>query len=59
MPAEHRELAAALCARDAEAAAELFAVHRRHAFDVLTGGGTVNPAGSGPGDGVDARDGVQ
>lgn len=38
MPAEHRELAAALCERDAEAATELFAVHRRHAFDVLTGG---------------------
>ncbi|MGF6885750.1 DNA-binding GntR family transcriptional regulator [Nocardia sp. GAS34] len=38
MPAEHRELAEALCARDAAVAAELFAVHRRHAFDVLTGG---------------------
>lgn len=36
IPGEHRELAAALRARDAEAALELFATHRRHAFDVLT-----------------------
>ncbi|MFI6594698.1 GntR family transcriptional regulator [Nonomuraea sp. NPDC050536] len=32
---EHRELAAALRARDADGALELFAAHRRHAFDVL------------------------
>ncbi|MFJ5304328.1 GntR family transcriptional regulator [Streptomyces sp. NPDC088350] len=36
IPGEHRELAAALRARDAEAALELFATHRHHAFDVLT-----------------------
>jgi DNA-binding GntR family transcriptional regulator len=36
IPGEHRELAAALRARDAEAALELFAEHRRHAFDALT-----------------------
>ncbi|MCG5216412.1 GntR family transcriptional regulator [Streptosporangium sp. KLBMP 9127] len=33
---EHRELAAALRARDIGDALELFATHRRHAFDVLT-----------------------
>ncbi|MFL6119096.1 GntR family transcriptional regulator [Actinophytocola sp.] len=38
IPAEHRELAAALRARDVEAALALFAVHRRHAFEVLTTG---------------------
>lgn len=38
VPAEHRELAAALRARDAEAALRLFAEHRRHAFDVLVPG---------------------
>ncbi|MEQ0559811.1 GntR family transcriptional regulator [Amycolatopsis sp. NEAU-NG30] len=37
IPAEHRELAAALRSRDSEAALELFAAHRRHAFDILTG----------------------
>ncbi|MEV6586684.1 GntR family transcriptional regulator [Streptomyces acidicola] len=37
IPAEHRELAAALRARDAEAALDLFAAHRRDAFTVLTG----------------------
>jgi DNA-binding GntR family transcriptional regulator len=36
IPGEHRELAAALRARDAKAALELFAEHRRHAFDALT-----------------------
>jgi DNA-binding GntR family transcriptional regulator len=35
--AEHRDLAAVLQARDTETALELFAAHRRHAFDVLTG----------------------
>jgi DNA-binding GntR family transcriptional regulator len=37
IPGEHRELVAALRARDTETALELFAAHRRHAFDVLTG----------------------
>jgi DNA-binding GntR family transcriptional regulator len=37
IPGEHRELAAALRARDADAAVGLFAAHRRHAFDVLVG----------------------
>ncbi|ONF73399.1 GntR family transcriptional regulator [Amycolatopsis keratiniphila] len=37
IPAEHRRLASALRARDAEKALELFAVHRGEAFDVLTG----------------------
>jgi DNA-binding GntR family transcriptional regulator len=37
IPDEHRELAAALRARDAETALELFATHRREAFDVLVG----------------------
>ncbi|KOX17371.1 GntR family transcriptional regulator [Nocardiopsis sp. NRRL B-16309] len=36
IPGEHRELAAALRARDADRALELFAAHRRTAFDVLT-----------------------
>ncbi|RSM81673.1 GntR family transcriptional regulator [Kibdelosporangium aridum] len=36
IPDEHRELVAALRARDTEAALELFAVHRRRAFEVLT-----------------------
>ena len=36
VPDEHRELAAALRARDADAALALFASHRRHAFEVLT-----------------------
>ena len=35
IPGEHRELVAALRARDVEAALELFATHRRHAFEVL------------------------
>jgi DNA-binding GntR family transcriptional regulator len=34
---EHRELAAALRSRDAQRALELFALHRRHAFDVIAG----------------------
>jgi DNA-binding GntR family transcriptional regulator len=37
VPAEHRRLAAALRDRDREAALALFAEHRRHAFDVLSG----------------------
>jgi DNA-binding GntR family transcriptional regulator len=37
IPAEHRELAAALRTGDHDAALELFAAHRRRAFDVLTG----------------------
>lgn len=40
IPDEHRELVAALRARDGERALELFATHRRHAFDVLTASGT-------------------
>lgn len=36
IPDEHRELVAALRARDAGRALDLFAEHRRHAFDVLT-----------------------
>jgi len=36
IPDEHRELAAALRTRDADAALELFATHRRLAFEVLT-----------------------
>ncbi|EFV14200.1 GntR family transcriptional regulator [Segniliparus rugosus] len=35
MPDEHRQLAAALRARDAEAAFGLFAAHRRNAFETL------------------------
>jgi DNA-binding GntR family transcriptional regulator len=37
IPAEHRRLADALRAGDREAALELFATHRQHAFDILTG----------------------
>ena len=36
IPAEHRQLADALRAGDREAALELFATHRQHAFDILT-----------------------
>jgi DNA-binding GntR family transcriptional regulator len=36
IPGEHRELVAALRARDVGAALELFATHRRHAFELLT-----------------------
>jgi DNA-binding GntR family transcriptional regulator len=36
IPDEHRELAAALRTRDADAALALFATHRRHAFEILT-----------------------
>ncbi|MEU8636144.1 GntR family transcriptional regulator [Amycolatopsis sp. NPDC048633] len=39
IPAEHRQLADALRARDREAALELFATHRQHAFDILRGAG--------------------
>lgn len=35
--AEHRDLVAALRTRNADAALELFATHRRHAFDILSG----------------------
>ncbi|RZS40787.1 DNA-binding GntR family transcriptional regulator [Herbihabitans rhizosphaerae] len=38
IPAEHRELAAALRARNAGVAQALFAEHRRHAFEILVGG---------------------
>jgi DNA-binding GntR family transcriptional regulator len=38
IPAEHARLADALRARDRETALELFAAHRRHAFDILRGG---------------------
>ncbi|MFC4858120.1 GntR family transcriptional regulator [Actinophytocola glycyrrhizae] len=38
IPHEHRELATALRSRDAAVALELFAAHRRHAFELLTGG---------------------
>jgi DNA-binding GntR family transcriptional regulator len=38
IPAEHRELAAALRTRDATFAIPLFAAHRRKAFDVLSSG---------------------
>jgi DNA-binding GntR family transcriptional regulator len=34
---EHRELADALAARDTGPAQRLFALHRRHAFDIVTG----------------------
>lgn len=37
IPREHRELVAALRARDTEAALELFATHRRHAVEVVVG----------------------
>lgn len=36
IPDEHRELVGALRSRDAAAALELFANHRRHAFELLT-----------------------
>ncbi|MGW0656087.1 GntR family transcriptional regulator [Streptomyces umbrinus] len=42
IPQEHHALAAALRARDPQAALPLFAAHRRHAVDVVTG--TSNPA---------------
>ena len=37
IPAEHRELVAALRSRDSETALRLFGTHRRHAFELLTG----------------------
>jgi DNA-binding GntR family transcriptional regulator len=37
IPREHRELVAALRARDTDTALRLFAAHRRHAVDVVTG----------------------
>jgi DNA-binding GntR family transcriptional regulator len=45
IPDEHRELVAALRARDTAAALELFAVHRRRALDVLN---SPRDAGSAP-----------
>jgi DNA-binding GntR family transcriptional regulator len=36
IPAEHRELAQALRARDADRANESFAAHRKHALDIVT-----------------------
>ncbi|WP_109005365.1 GntR family transcriptional regulator [Streptomyces rishiriensis] len=42
IPQEHHALAAALRARDPQTALPLFAAHRRHAVDVVTG--TSNPA---------------
>ncbi|MCP2255397.1 DNA-binding transcriptional regulator, GntR family [Prauserella aidingensis] len=41
LPAEHRELAAALRAGDTDRATHLFAEHRAHAFAVLTDGHTA------------------
>jgi DNA-binding GntR family transcriptional regulator len=38
IPEEHRDLVAALRSRDSETALHLFATHRQHAFDLLTGG---------------------
>ena len=38
MRKEHQELAAALHARDGTLALEMFAAHRRHAFDIVTNG---------------------
>ncbi|MEU6239041.1 GntR family transcriptional regulator [Kitasatospora sp. NPDC047058] len=43
IPAEHRELVAALEARDTGLALDLFAAHRRHAVDVVVTG-TAGPA---------------
>ncbi|MFC9247603.1 hypothetical protein ACFT7S_27435 [Streptomyces sp. NPDC057136] len=37
IPREHRELVAALRARDTDTALDPFAAHRRHAVDVVTG----------------------
>jgi DNA-binding GntR family transcriptional regulator len=37
IPDEHRELVAALRSRDTDTAVRLFAAHRRHAVDVITG----------------------
>jgi DNA-binding GntR family transcriptional regulator len=44
IPDEHRELVAALRARDTPAALELFATHRRHAFEVLNTPRETGPA---------------
>jgi DNA-binding GntR family transcriptional regulator len=43
LPDEHRSLVVALRARDAATALDLFATHRRHAFDVLTGADASGP----------------
>jgi DNA-binding GntR family transcriptional regulator len=52
IPREHRELLAALRARDTDTALELFARHRRHAVDVITG--SAEP-GSGSGSDSDSN----
>lgn len=43
VPGEHRELAEVLRSRDTAAALVLFAAHRRHALDVLTGDSAPPP----------------
>ncbi|GAB3689709.1 GntR family transcriptional regulator [Nocardiopsis oceani] len=48
IPGEHRELARALRSGDTEAALSLFATHRQHALDILTGDG--NGSSAEPGD---------
>jgi DNA-binding GntR family transcriptional regulator len=48
IPAEHRELVAALRARDRETALALFAEHRRHAFEILNGRTTGGVRAPGP-----------
>jgi DNA-binding GntR family transcriptional regulator len=42
IPHEHRELVTALRSRDTDTALQLFAAHRRHAVDVVTG--TIGPS---------------
>ncbi|MDI9900492.1 GntR family transcriptional regulator [Rhodococcus sp. IEGM 1409] len=42
IPREHEELVTALRSRDTDAALHLFAVHRRHAVDVVAGNTSVN-----------------
>jgi DNA-binding GntR family transcriptional regulator len=44
IPGEHDELVAALRARDADAALEKFALHRKHAFELLTGARLPGPS---------------
>jgi DNA-binding GntR family transcriptional regulator len=44
IPEEHDELVAALRARDAEAALEKFALHRKHAFELLIGARLPEPS---------------
>ncbi|WP_328665511.1 hypothetical protein OG905_00880 [Streptomyces sp. NBC_00322] len=47
-PDEHRALVAALRARDAAAALDLFSAHRRPAFDVLAVTHRSDPADGAP-----------